>query len=92
VNSGPVPTVTSHTQGVREVLLELLLDSANTFVTLAPTEALLRREDTAEVGVFERDRDTALMTCRGLLNDPPRMPTCSAERSSSSPRSRTFNR
>ena len=82
--------------GVREVLLELLLDSADTFVTSATTEARLRRGDTAGLaivcagvslaqnqqldyihgalhsvlGVFERDRDTALMTCRGLLNDP----------------------
>ena len=80
----------------RPVLLELVLDPADTFVTQETAEALFRRGDAvglaivsaavasaddeqadhlhaalhAVLGMFERERDAAVQTCRELAQDP----------------------
>ncbi|MFJ5986712.1 hypothetical protein [Lentzea sp. NPDC092896] len=80
----------------RPVLLELVLDPADTFVTQETAEALFRRGDAAAFaimsaavvaagdeqadhlhaallavqGVYERERDAAVKTCRELAQDP----------------------
>ncbi|HEY2697176.1 MAG TPA: hypothetical protein VGJ45_17020 [Pseudonocardiaceae bacterium] len=83
---------------VGEVLLDLVLDKDDTYVTAVTAEALLRRGDmtalaifcagyaVAEyqhidelagtvqwtVGIVDRDRDAAVLICRGLIDDPAR--------------------